>query len=105
MLDALSAGVPVITNLATATEFPEGTVSHVPTTDPTVVAARLEDLLAHPEEQRALADGGLRFASDHQFRHLADTLVSISDRLTVSDTPSERPGAMATNEDGTSDVP
>ncbi|HXQ90006.1 MAG TPA: glycosyltransferase [Acidimicrobiales bacterium] len=77
VLDALSAGVPVITNLATATEFPEGTVSHVPTTDPTVVAARLEDLLAHPEEQRALADGGLRFASDHQFRHLADTLVSI----------------------------
>ena len=41
VLEALAAGVPVVTNLATAAEYPEGTVSHVPSTDPDVVASRV----------------------------------------------------------------
>ena len=77
VLDALAAGVPVITNLATAAEYPDGTVSHVSSPDPDVVAQRMQDLLASAERRRALSDAGIRFASDHQFRALADTLVSL----------------------------
>ncbi len=77
VLEALAAGVPVATNLATAGEYPEGTVSHLDSADPDVVAARLQDLLARPGERRDLSDAGMRFASAHQFRHLAGTLMSL----------------------------
>jgi hypothetical protein len=42
-----------------------------------VVAACLGALLARPEERRALADAGLRFAAAHQFHDLAQTLISL----------------------------
>jgi glycosyltransferase involved in cell wall biosynthesis len=77
VLEALAAGVPVVTNLATAAEYPEGTVSLLPTADPGVVAERLQELLASPEQRRSLSDAGTRFASDHQFRRLAHELVSL----------------------------
>jgi glycosyltransferase involved in cell wall biosynthesis len=77
ILEALSAGVPVLTNSATATEYPEGTVSFLPSTDPDAVAARLAELLARPQERRALAEAGMRFAAAHQFHDLARTLMSL----------------------------
>ena len=77
VLEALAAGVPVVTNLATAAEYPDGTVSHLPCADPAVVARRIQELLASPERRRGLSDAGIGFASDHQFRHLADTLMSL----------------------------
>jgi glycosyltransferase involved in cell wall biosynthesis len=77
ILEALAAGVPVVTNLATAAEYPEGTVSSLPSADPDVVATRLQDLLAHPEERRSLSDAGIGFASTHQFGDLAHTLMSL----------------------------
>jgi len=77
ILEALAAGVPVVTNLATAAEYPAGTVAHLPSADPGVVAACLGALLARPEERRALADAGLRFAAAHQFHDLAQTLISL----------------------------
>jgi len=77
ILEALAAGVPVVTNLATAAEYPEGTVSHLPSADPDIVASRLEELLARPEARRALTDAGMRFAADHQFGDLAQTLMSL----------------------------
>jgi glycosyltransferase involved in cell wall biosynthesis len=77
VLEALAAGVPVVTNLATAAEYPPGTVSHLVGADPDVVAPRLRALLDSPEERRALADAGMRFAAAHQFRDLAGTLMSL----------------------------
>ena len=77
VLEALAAGVPVVTNLATAAEYPEGTVSYLRSADPDVVAERLQDLLARPEAQRALAEAGMSFAAGHQFRDLAQTLMSL----------------------------
>ncbi|HEY5024016.1 MAG TPA: glycosyltransferase [Acidimicrobiales bacterium] len=77
ILEALAAGVPVVTNLATAAEYPAGTVSYLPSADPEVVAARVDELLAHPEARRALTDAGMRFAGAHQFHHLAQTLMSL----------------------------
>ncbi len=77
VLEALAAGVPVVTNVATAAEYPEGTVALLPSADPDVVAERLQDLLARPERQRALAEVGMSFAASHQFRPLAQTLMSL----------------------------
>jgi glycosyltransferase involved in cell wall biosynthesis len=77
VLDALAAGVPVVTNLAAAAEYPPGTVAHVPSTDPGVVAARLSALLTLGEERRALSAAGARFAAGHQFHHVAEALVSV----------------------------
>jgi len=77
VLEALAAGVPVVTNLATAAEYPEGTVAQVPSADPVVVATCLGELLAHPDQRRALSEAGARFAAAHQFHHLAGTLVSL----------------------------
>jgi glycosyltransferase involved in cell wall biosynthesis len=77
VLEALAAGVPVLTNLATAAEYPEGTVAHVASADPEVVASRLADLLGRPDERRALSEAGQRFAASHQFGDLARTLMSL----------------------------
>ncbi len=77
VLEALAAGVPVVTNLDTAAEYPEGTVSYL---DPAVgdtLASRLEHLLGDPGERQALAQGGVRFAVEHQFAGLAATLLSL----------------------------
>jgi hypothetical protein len=73
----LAAGVPVVTNLATAAEYGEGTVALLPTLDPPVVAARLRDLLDQPGERRRLSDAGMSFARAHQFEGLAASLLSI----------------------------
>ena len=77
VLEALAAGVPVVTNLATAAEYPEGTVAYVPSADPVAVAACLEALRADPHRRRELSEAGARFAAAHQFHHLAGTLVSL----------------------------
>jgi glycosyltransferase involved in cell wall biosynthesis len=77
VLEALAAGVPVVTNLATAAEYPLGTVAHLPSAEPAVVATCVQGLLARPHERRALSEAGVRFASAHQFHHLAGTLVSL----------------------------
>jgi glycosyltransferase involved in cell wall biosynthesis len=76
VLEALAAGVPVVTNLATAAEYPVGTVSLLSDSRPDALARRLQELLGDPEAQRALADGGMRFAAAHQFHDLAQTLMS-----------------------------
>jgi glycosyltransferase involved in cell wall biosynthesis len=77
VLESLAAGVPVVTNLATAAEYGEGTVSLLPSADPPVVAERLRALLDHPGDRDRLSEAGLAFARDHQFPALAATLVSL----------------------------
>ncbi len=77
VLEALASGVPVVTNLATAAEYPHGTVAQVATTDPDELARRLGELLSDADERRSLSEGGMRFASAHQFHHLAGRLMSL----------------------------
>jgi glycosyltransferase involved in cell wall biosynthesis len=77
VLECLAAGVPVVTNLATAAEYGPGTVALVPSADPAVVAVRLRSLLDSPAERQALAEAGMTFARAHSFDRLATTLVSI----------------------------
>jgi glycosyltransferase involved in cell wall biosynthesis len=85
VLEALAAGVPVVTNLATAKEYGEGTVAQLSSVDAPVIAERLRFLLDHPGERQLLSEAGMAFARDHQFDRLAETLLSI---VTVSGPPS-----------------
>jgi len=77
VLEALAAGVPVLTNVDSAAEYPAGTVALVAGTDPAVVAAGLADLLACAERRRALSGAGKEFAAAHSFGALAERLVSV----------------------------
>jgi glycosyltransferase involved in cell wall biosynthesis len=77
VLESLAAGVPVVTNLATAAEYGEGTVCLLPSTDATVVAERLRALLDHRHDREALSEAGMAFARAHPFERLADTLLSL----------------------------
>ena len=77
VLECLARGVPVVTNLATAAEYGEGTVDLLPTVDAAVVAERLQPLLDDPARRTALAEAGLVFARAHPFDRLAETLVSL----------------------------
>ena len=64
-------GVPVVTNLATAAEYPDGTVSYLPSADPDVVAARLVRAPGTtPRSDERCPRPGSRFAAAHQFRRL-----------------------------------
>ncbi|HUI05107.1 MAG TPA: glycosyltransferase [Acidimicrobiales bacterium] len=77
VLEALAAGVPVLTNVDSAAEYPAGTVALVAGTDPAVVAAGLTDLLACAERRRTLSGAGKEFAAAHSFGALAERLVSV----------------------------
>jgi len=77
VLECLAAGVPVVTNLATAAEYGQGTVALLPSADAAVVAERLEALLDHADQRTALSEAGLAFARAHPFNHLVETLLSL----------------------------
>jgi glycosyltransferase involved in cell wall biosynthesis len=76
ILEALSRGLPVITNLATAADYPTGTVAMVDSWAASLVAERLGGLLDDPDEQDRMVQGGLAFAESHQFDRLAETVLS-----------------------------
>ncbi|HXQ62028.1 MAG TPA: glycosyltransferase [Acidimicrobiales bacterium] len=77
VLECLAAGVPVLTNLATAAEYGEGTVALVGSADAGVVAERLRALLDNPGDRATLSEAGMAFARSHRFDRLADTLVAL----------------------------
>ena len=77
VLDALSSGVPVLTNIASAGEWPEGTVSFLRSIEPAAVAGRMEDLLDSEAELRRLTAQGQAFAAAHQFDRLAQSLLTL----------------------------
>ena len=80
VLEALASGVPVATNLATAAEYPEGTVYQLPSSEVDEVAAHLRALLDAPEHLLSLSRTGQAFAADHQFDRLAQELLSVVTR-------------------------
>jgi phosphatidylinositol alpha-mannosyltransferase len=79
VLEAMSAGVPVVTNLTTAAEYGEGTVALLPSAEAPVVAQRIRELLDDPSKRAELAEAGSAFARTHTFERLAETLVSLVD--------------------------
>ena len=76
VLEALARGLPVITNLASAAEYPEGTTAFLRSVEADVVADRLVALLDDRKAQDRLVAAGLAFAQDHQFAHLAAAMLA-----------------------------
>jgi glycosyltransferase involved in cell wall biosynthesis len=76
VLEALSRGIPAVTNMATAGEYPPGTVALVDSLSPAALAERLLQLLEEPAVQADMANAGLDFARNHQFENLADALLA-----------------------------
>ena len=78
VLDALAAGVPVITNLASAADYPPGTVDLLADSEPTVeaLAGRLAALLADGDLRARLAEGAQAFAAAHQMDALVAAVVT-----------------------------
>jgi glycosyltransferase involved in cell wall biosynthesis len=78
VLEALAWGVPVMTNVASAFEYPVGTVAAAGDIDPGSLAARIRDLLDSPDELRRQSAAGQAFAEDHQFDHLLGELLRVT---------------------------
>jgi hypothetical protein len=76
ILEALSRGLPVVTNMASAADYPAGTVAMIDSCSAAIVAERLIALLRNPEAQESLVQGGIAFAQRHQFGGLADAMLS-----------------------------
>jgi glycosyltransferase involved in cell wall biosynthesis len=87
VLEALARGLPVVTNLASAAEYPEGTTALIPSWQPEIVASRLVDLLGDPKAQHGLVAAGLAFARHHQFEHLAEAMLAATGPSPNSDSP------------------
>jgi glycosyltransferase involved in cell wall biosynthesis len=71
VLDALSAGLPVLTNLASAEDWP---VAHLPAPSAAGLATAIDDLLGDPGRRAALSQAALGFAATHQMEHLVSAL-------------------------------
>jgi len=76
VLEALAAGVPTVTNLATAAELPAGTVQLVRGWGAEAVAEALEEVLCDSGRQDDLAAAGLGFARRHSAAHLAEAVLA-----------------------------
>lgn len=77
LLDALSAGLPVLTNLPAASDYPDGTVVMVRDCEPGTVGEQIDRLLSSSSELADHSRSGQDFASSHQMSHLAERVVSL----------------------------
>jgi glycosyltransferase involved in cell wall biosynthesis len=76
--DCLAAGLPTVTNVAAATELPDGVVELVPfAVDANELAARVAALVADPARLRALAAAGRAHATAWSFDDVATRLLEI----------------------------
>ena len=77
VLDALSAGVPVVTNLPSTSDYPAGTVLRLASSDPDVdeVVAALGQLAADPAALDRLSRAGQDYAGRHQMADLARAVI------------------------------
>jgi glycosyltransferase involved in cell wall biosynthesis len=75
LLEALSWGVPVLTNIASAAELPDGTVEFAHCRDPDAIAGAIRGLLLDHGKRTSLWRDGTAFAASHQFDRLARELL------------------------------
>jgi glycosyltransferase involved in cell wall biosynthesis len=77
--DALAAGVPVVTNIPSCLELPDGTLERlVGEADAEQVAIAVGRLLDDPARRQELHDGALRYASSWSVDDVASRLIDIA---------------------------
>lgn len=77
VLEALSAGLPVLTNVASAEELPDGVVSYIRGVDDEAIAERMATLVDSSSEMDRLSRAGMDFAAEHSFERLAAALMAV----------------------------
>jgi glycosyltransferase involved in cell wall biosynthesis len=78
VLEAMAAGVPVVTSDAPAlVEVGGGATEVVPTDDPAALAAALGRLAGDPERRKQLIEAGRRRATDYSWKASANALWSV----------------------------
>ncbi len=87
--DAFAAGLPVITNIASCLELPDGTVAHVPSpTDAAAVAREIARVLDDADHRQGLRAGALRYAQSWTVDDVVGRLLEIArddvDRMAAS---------------------
>lgn len=76
--DAISAGLPVITNIASCRELPEGTVRNVaPTVTALELAAELDALVYSDAQRRSMRAAMRDYAARWTFDHVGDAVSSL----------------------------
>lgn len=77
--DALAAGLPVVTNIPSCLELPDGTLERVAAgVDAEQVAITIERLLDDPARRHELQDGALRYASSWSVDDVVARLIDIA---------------------------
>jgi glycosyltransferase involved in cell wall biosynthesis len=77
--DAFAAGLPVITNIESCLELPDGTVGHVPSpTDAAAVAREIARVLDDADHRRGLCAGALRYAQSWTVDDVVGRLLEIA---------------------------
>ena len=87
--DAFAAGVPVITNIASCLELPDGTVAHVQAqADAGAVAREIARILDDADHRQRLRAGALRYAESWTVDDVVGRLLDIArddvDRMATS---------------------
>ena len=87
--DAFAAGLPVITNIASCLELPDGTVARVPApADAGAVACEIARVLDDADHGQALRAGAFRYAQSWTVDDVVGRLLDIArddaDRMTAS---------------------
>jgi glycosyltransferase involved in cell wall biosynthesis len=87
--DAFAAGLPVITNVESCLELPDGTVAHVPSpADADAVAREIARVLDDADHRQRLRAGALRYARSWTVDDVVGRLLDIArddaDRMTAS---------------------
>ncbi|HEY3811390.1 MAG TPA: glycosyltransferase, partial [Acidimicrobiales bacterium] len=77
VLDALASGVPVLTNMGAAVEYPEGTVARRVGYDAATLASEIGSLLGSEGALAELSAAGQAFAAAHTFDRLSEALCSV----------------------------
>ena len=87
--DAFAAGLPVITNIESCLELPDGTVAHLPSpTDATAIAREIARVLDDADHRQGLRAGALRYAQSWTVDDVVGRLLEIArddvDRMAAS---------------------
>lgn len=83
VLDCLSHGIPVITNVAACLDMPHGTVLQVPfDCSASDLAGALKSVLCDPQVRGSLQENALRYAREHTYAKIATAIVEKLPTLT-----------------------
>jgi hypothetical protein len=85
--DAIGAGLPVVTNIPSALELPNGTLERITAAaTPEMIAAEIQLLLTDSDRSAQLRAGALRYARSWSVDDVAARLVEIAERTLSRDT-------------------